>query len=245
MTIDGTNISIYGARQHHVEFGHHGISNDSEWIRSAILPHFSRNRIDFKEIGIDLIVKPTVSQSGMNPRTAIWENIGKLLAMLQDPVELALDGVSHRFKVILKSHKEAEVSIRRFHKLSLIFAGYEYGEEVTASGTGSVTVNNPGNILSPVLLTLTPGANASNIQITGICRNPHTGADEPVILETVTRNRVITLDGANGLFTEGDTSTLKADITIKSMPGIPGGQTTISSTQASMVMTARVLPLFM
>ena len=247
MTIDGTNITMYGARQHHVEFGHHEISNESEWIRSAILPHFSKNTIAFKEFSIDLIMKPLQAQSSLNPRIAIYKNIGNLLSTLLGPVDLVLDDIPNKFKAIMKSYKVAEVSARKFHKLTLSFNGYEYGTEVTATGTGSVTISNPGNILSPVLLTLTPGATASNVRISGICRNPHTGEDEPVVLGSVTKNKVITLDGANGLFTEGsgNAETLKADITIKSPPGILGGQNTITSTQASMAMTAKVLPLYM
>ncbi len=245
MTINGTDISTYGARQHHVEFGYHQIKNDSAWIRSAILPHFAKNYIDFKQISVDVMVKPKANQSAMHPRDAIHRNVSDLLAALLEPADLVLDNFSHTFKVILKSHKENEESMRRFHKITLDFIGYEYGAEVTASGTGSVTITNPGNILSPVLLTLTPAANASNVRITGVCPDPHTGADQAIILGTVTKNKVITLDGANGLFTEGNTSTLKPDITILSPPGIVGGQKTITCSASTMRMTAKVLPLYM
>lgn len=247
MTIDGIDVSTYGARQHHVEFGHHGISNESQWIRSAILPHFSKNMIDFKSIGIDLIVKPLQSQSALEPRIAIYQNIGSILSTLLGPVDLELDGVPHKFTAILKDHKFSEVAMRKWHKLSLTFDGYEYGTEVTATGTGSVTITNPGNILSPVLLTITPSATTTNVRITGLCRNPLTGEDEPVVLDSVTSGKVITLDGANGLFTEGtgNAKTLKGDITIKTMPGILGGQKTISCTQSGASLSATVLPLYM
>ena len=243
MTINGTNISTYGASQHHVEFGYHEISNDSAWIRSAILPHMGRNYIGFKTISVDVMVKPLQAQSAMHPRDAIHANISNLLASLLAPVDLVLDNHSHTFHVVLKSHKLNEVVPRRFQKLTLDFDGYEYGSQVEYTGTGSVVVSNPGNLISPLKLEITPAANTSSMTITGICPDPVTGEDTTVSLATAYANKVITLDGANGLFTED--GVLKPGITIAGPPGVKPGTTTITCNKSGAALKATILPLYM
>lgn len=245
MTIDGVNVSAYGAHQQHVEFGFHGISNDSAWIRSAILPHMSKNVIDFKKISVEVIVKPLASQASMHPRDAIRLNTSNLLASLLGPVDLVLDNFSHTFHVILTDHKTNELSMRRFHKVTLEFSGYEYGPQVSESGTNTVTINNPGNIISPLRLQITPAATASNVTITGACPDPVTGEDAVITIASVTANRKIVLDGANGIFWEGNQSTLKTGLTIAALPGVKPGSTTITCSQTGAALTATILPLYM
>lgn len=246
MTINQIDVSGFGARQHHVDFGHHSMSNDSAWVRAAILPHLSRNYINFKSISVDLIMKPLQSQSEMDPRDAIHQNVSDILAALIEPADIQLDMISHFFKVILTGHKVQEESPRRFHKLTLDFDGYEYGTEVSAEGTsGSVIISNPGNILSPVRLTITTPSAMQHVVINGACVDPRTGEDLPIVLETTKAGVPIVLDGANGLFTEG--GVLKGDINIKTPPGVTKGIHTIScaETAPGATIEARVLPLYM
>ena len=243
MTINGVEVSTFGARQSHITFGHHTYSNESAWIRSSPLPHLENNYIGFKSFEVDLIVKPIAGQQAENARDAINKNISDLLAELLQPAVLELDGFSHSFKGILKSHKVDEMSPRHWHKLTLEFDGYEYGTEITYSGTSSITIVNPGNILSPLLLEIMPTATVNNVTVTGICRNPHTGADMPVTMGKITQNKVIRLDGANGLFTED--GALKSNIDIRVPPAITGGTHTITCSAASASMVATVLPLYM
>ena len=245
MTINGTDISTYGARQHHVEFGYHGIKNDSAWIRSATLPHMARNYIDFKQFSVDVIVKPLVSQASMDQRDAIHTNVSKLLAALLDPVTITLTGFSHTFQAILTGHKEVEESMKRFHKITLEFSGYEYGSQVLATGTGSVTISNPGNIVSPLRLQITPSATATNVTITGACPSPITGADTTITIASVTSNKKIVLDGANGIFWEDTSSTLKKGLTIAALPAVKPGSTTIVCSQTGAALSATILPLYM
>ena len=245
MTINGTNISAYGAKQHHVEFGYHNISNDSAWIRSAILPHMAKNYIDFKQISVDVMVKPLAAQSAMHPRDAIHANVSKLLAALLGPATIVLDNFSHTFQVILTGHKEQEVAPRRFHKITLEFSGYEYGTQVVATGTGSVTISNPGNIVSPLRLEITPSANATNVTITGACPSPITGNGTTITIASVTASTKIVLDGANGIFWEGTSSTLKKGITIAALPAVSPGSNTIVCSQSGASLKATILPLYM
>lgn len=238
MTINGVNTKTrWSAVQHHIEVGHHEVNRDSQWIRSAILPHFGAGYIGFKPLDVDMLVY------GDN-REQIISKTSDLLAELQaDPAVLDLDDYAHNFRVVLKSYKVSEFAMRRVHKVSLSFIGYEYGTEILATGSGSVALTNPGNILSPAKLEITPSANRQNVTVQGLCRDPRTGEDLPVTLESVTQGVVITLDGANGLFKEG--GNLKADLDIKAMPGFVKGAATVSCSDSAAVMSLTCLPLYM
>ena len=236
MTINNVDVSTFSVKQHKVTIGHADPKNESEWVSAALLPHMSAGYIGFKTIDIQFIVKGA-------DRETIIANRSKLLAALMNPCTLALDGFTHKFKAVLKSHKENEVSMYRWHTVTATMLCYEYGTEVGATGTGSVSATNPGTIVSPVELKITPAANATNVTISGLCRNPRTGADMPVTLGTVTQSRVIILDGANGIFTEG--GSLKTDIDIQYPPCVAPGAVGIACSAPTAGLQLTILPLYM
>ena len=236
MTINGTDLSEYHARQHHVDFGYHAITNSATWVQAAVLPHFGVNYIDFKAISIEF----SVYGSG---RDDIHRHASDLLSALMDPCDLKLDGFSHMFRVMMQSHTAEEWAERRRHKITVKFVGYEYGEEQAASGMGNVTIKNPGNILSPLRVSITPSENADQIAVKGVCPNKQTGEDMPVLIEEVKSGVEIVLDGANGLFTAG--GTLLKNAVIRCPPAMYGGTKRIGCTQAGAKLSVSVLPLFM
>ena len=236
MTINDVDISTMGAVQHHVDIGHAEVKNGSTWVNAALLPHFENGYLGFKQIDIDFLVRGASREDIINKR-------GQLLSQFVAPVDLVLDGFTHRFKVAMKSHKEDEMIMRRTHKVSVSLLGYEYGTEVIATGTSRISTSNPGTLVSPVRLEITPNANASNVTITGLVRNPRTGADMPVQIGSMTKSKVITLDGANGLFTED--GALKPDIDIQHPPGVAPGAVTVTCSSPTAIMAMSILPLYM
>ena len=237
MTINGVNIgTYYGAKQHRMSVGHCDVKNNSAWISAALLPHFEPGYVGFKQIDMEFIVKGA-------SRDAIIANRSKLLAALMSDAVIVPDNYPRKFRTVMKSHKEEEVSQKRWHKVTVALIGYEYGTEVTVTGTSSVSATNPGTIVSPALLQITPTANKSNVIITGLCRNPRTGADMPVTLGTVKAQKVIVLDGANGLFTED--GSLKPDINIQYPPGVAPGLATVTCSDTSAALSLSILPLYM
>lgn len=236
MTINGVNISQYGAKQHHFNIGHCDTKNNSAWVNAAPLPHLEVSYVGFKQIDIDFIINGS-------SREEIISNRSKLLAALMGLSTITLDNYQHSFKAVMKSHKENEVVMRRFHKVSVSLIGYEYGTEIVRTGSGSISASNPGTIISPVLLRITPSSNRTNVTITGLCRNPRTGADLPVSMARMTANREIVLDGANGLFLDG--GYLKSDIDIKYPPAVAPGSVRIVCSDSTASLELSILPLYM
>ena len=236
MKINNVDISTFNAKQHKVSIGHADYKNSSEWISAAVLPHLEAGYIGFKQLDITFIVKGA-------DREAIILNRSKLLAALRDPCTLTLDGFTHKFRGFMKSHKITETAKDRFHAVGVTMTVYEYGDEVVATGIGSVSALNPGTLISPVELQITPVSTEADITITGLCRNPRTGADMPVLLETVTATHVIILDGANGVFTEA--GQLKPDIDIQYPPCVAPGTAEITCSAATAILQLTILPLYM
>ena len=239
MTINGINVSTYHAYQHSVEFNYNKVKQDSEWIRSAALPHFGSSYMDFKKFKVTLMVKGST-------RDGIHADVSKILGLFTGPAVIVLDNFSHTFKAVLADFTVQERSMKRFHKLILSFTGYEYGDEVTltpASAKKSFALTNPGTaFLSPLKLEFTPTSAISTLTLSGICKNPVTLLDEPVIIKSLASGDAVVLDGANGIFTIGGSPS--NNITIKSPPAVRSGAVTVTSS-ANIKPTITILPIYM
>lgn len=243
MLINGKNVMEYGrVKQWRVDIKPRKIEHDSEWPRGSPAPIFQTPFASFKEITITLMVYG----SG---REDILHRISDILADLTDVTELVLDGWEHGFRGVLEESdiKElSDISRHRFQQLELQFSGYEHGDEVaaTANGTGTLQITNPGNMVSPAILELTPTIGAASVKITGLCRDSNTGADLPVTVKNLTTGNKIILDGITGLITEN--SELKAgDVDMWELPTLPPGSNTITIDTEYVNIKVTVLPIYM
>lgn len=235
MKINNTDVSAFNAKQFNFQYEHNALTNDSEWPPGAVTPYLSKNSVGFAVFTVTLVVKGA-------GREEIRRNCSSILSLLTGPVDLTLDGFSQtKFRGILTGHTEEERSLRAYHLLRLTFNGYEYGEAVTVTGASSLTVNNPGNIISPGIVTITPRIGAASIQLTGICLDPVTGVDQPVTISTITNGKVIVLDGITGLITE-DGAAKEAEMW--TLPAFKSGSTTVTCNNSNMDIAVEVLPLY-
>ena len=239
MKINGIDIRKFGARQHRVTVGHQSFKFSNEWLTGDVLPFMGICTPGFKSVSITLVIKGKT-------RSAILEKRSELLGLFTGPVTIDLDKNAHHFCGVLKSHKETEVAKQRWHNLDLEFECYEYGDDISEDGTqttNNVTLDmiNPGTAASPCVVEITPGITASEITLTGICRNPVTGADMPVAIPDVTQNKKIVLDGITGLITE-DGSLKMVDMW--ELPALKPGKTTITCSNRLMAITVTVRPMF-
>lgn len=242
MLMNGKDITIYNAKQWRVDIGNCEMKNDSEWVRGSPIPFFAENKVGFKEFTVTLMVYG-------NGREAIQHNISNILADLLEPADMQLEGYTHRFFGILEKYNIKEHndhSRHRFQALELHFSGYEYRAEISASanGSSSVTVSNPGNIISPAIIELTPTLGAASITLTGICRDSESGADLPVAIKNLTTGSKIILNGITGLITENG-SLKAADVDMWALPTLIPGANTINFGTNKINAVARVLPLYM
>ena len=229
MTIGGWDISNADATQWNVTPGFSSISNDSEWAAGSPTPVLFANTIGFKTMTVTLLVR------GERDRDEILQKCSQILAHLLKPAEFVLDGFTHKFYGILNKHTLEEnplsipiVNYNRAAKLKLELHCYEYGSKVTTSVSKKTefTVNNAGNIITPVCVSVTPQAGAASTTITGLCRDANTGADLPITIKELETGKEVILDGNTGLFTQE--GAIKTDLDIWGLPTLLPGKNTIT-----------------
>lgn len=240
MKINDWDIVNADARQWNVTPGFHSVSNESKWTEGSPLPALLKNDIGFKSLKVVLLIKRD------GGRAAILARCSEILAHLLDPVDLTLDGFPHFFCGILTKHSHKENVLKRWHTLTLEFDGYEHGEEqeVTASGETSISMTNEGNIVTPMILTITPQIGLASVALTGVCRDPVNGDDLPVTVGELTTGNAVVIDGETGLMTQGEESKA-GDIEIWALPSLLPGENTITVDSDRVDLSIRYRPRYM
>ena len=224
MNINDISVATFNARQHRVSVGHLSLKNDSEWPAGNVLPYMGANRYGFKDISVDLIVRG-------EDREDIHLNCSAIIAALQNPAELQLDGYGHRFFAILQDAREEETVLNRWHTLKLSFEGYEYKAVSVTSSSPSISFDNPGNAVSPCDLIINnafASVGSSTLTINGLCRDSFTGAALPLTVSNVPRGcQIVRIEGTKGRIT---TTPSGAPVTIDmwAFPSLLPGENTIS-----------------
>ena len=216
MKINGEDIAKYEARQLNITIGNCEVSNESQWAEGSLLPLLQENTVGMKELKVVLVVK------GKDREEIIW-NKSRILSKLLEPAEIYLDHFSHFFRVILQKHSTEEVSMRRFHTLTLEFEGYEHGRGETAEFTGtSYRLKNPGSLKSPCSVTVTTQTAVESLTLTGF--------GEDIEIKNLKANQPVILDGINGLVTENGGSKID-DVELSQLPFLKSGQNVITVSQ--------------
>ncbi len=237
MKINGIDISEYSARQWNVMPEFSSLSNRSQWIEGAAAPLILKTGVGMKKIKVSVMLE------GEN-RDIIWSNARKLVAALLSPAEIQLDGFHNLYHAVLSNASSAELSLQKFHKATLEFIGYEYGEEITASGEGNrFYIENPGEIEAPAIIEITPLIGKTSLKIKGLVRDLYTQEDKPVIIKKLSQRKKIILDGEKGLFTEEGSNKME-DIDIWGLPTLRPGTNLIEVDQKDQEITVRFKPRY-
>lgn len=245
MKIDGWDISNAQAKQWNVTFGHNSVSNNSTWITGAFAPVILSNTVGFKNLKITLLVKGA-------GREDIIKNRSDILSRCLTPVKLQLDGYSHLFCGILTKFTPTEQGTKkRFHTLAMEFSSYEYAAQEdgtpysgSVSGNETLIIHNPGNLVTPAAVVITPKIGLASLKLTGLVRDPYTGEDLPVTVKNLTTGSKVTIDGETGLMTEGD-ALKSGDIETYGLPSLLPGANTISTDSQFVDVTINYFPRYM
>lgn len=241
MQINGIDISRWHARQWAVTIGNHAITNNSEWNRGSPDPFLIGGTIGFKTIKATLLIKDST-------REVMTMDRSNIVAALLEPADITLDGFAHKFRVVLSKDASFEETVNyrqdRWHKLTLELQGYEYGPEISVTGVSSLAVNNPGNIITPANLEITPAIGAASVIISGICRDPDSKNDYPITIRNLVKGKKVVIDGESGLVMQDDA--LKAgDTDFWESPVLFPGVNKITCDNSNMTMTVKFKPRFM
>ncbi len=241
MQINGIDISRWHARQWAVTIGNHAITNNSEWNRGSPDPFLISGTIGFKTIKVTLLIKDS-------SRDVMTLDRSNIVAALLEPADITLDGFTRKFRVVLSKDASFEETVNyrqdRWHKLTLELQGYEYGPELSATGANALSINNPGNIITPATLEITPVIGSASITVSGFCRDPDSKNDYPVTIRNLVAGKKVVIDGESGLVTQD--GVLKAgDVDFWEFPVLFPGVNTVTCNNSNMTMTVKFKPRFM
>ena len=221
MKIDGIDVSEYGVKQWNLMPEYSEISNESEWINGAAVPVMLKGTTGFKKMKVNVMIQGSDRQD-------IWQRAGAFIALLMAPREIQFDGFAHYFYMYLSNASQAETSLQRFHKATLELIGYEYGAQREYTTTArTLVVQNEGNILTPAVVEVVPVINLASVTLTGLVRNPNTGADKNIVISNLTNGKSIVIDGETGLVTESGANKF-ADVELWDLPTLLPGNNTIT-----------------
>ena len=239
MTIDGIDSLIeYGAEQWNVTPGFCSIKNESEWMAGAIQPLMLPGTVGLKKYKVSVMIRGSSRQE-------IWENGSRLVARLMKPSVIRLNDFDNNFMFVLSNASQAESSIRRWHKATLEFVGYEYGNEVSTTyiNTKSITMTNEGNMESPCILEIVPTLGKTQLAITGLVRDLFTGEDKPIKISGLTKDKAIMIDSDTGLITESGVNKFE-DVELYELPSLLPGENKITLNQSDINITIKYKPMY-
>lgn len=237
MLIGDWNINEANARQHRVTYGNSAVSNSSEWTKGSYAPVLLGNTIGFKTIKTVLIVK------GAN-REEILRNRSLIISKCLSPVVLTLDDYHHKFYAVLKKSDAEESAMNKWHLLTLEWNCYECGDRIvhTYEDEQKITIDNPGNITSPVIVSIIPKIGTAALTLTGLTRNDLLNDEYKLIVRNTEVGKEIILDGESGLIVEE--GNLKAgDVEIWELPSLKPGENTIT-VDSNVKLTISFLPRY-
>lgn len=222
MTVDGKNVKeVYGIEQWNVSPAYAAVSNESEWTAGAALPFMVEGTAGLKTIKVTVMVRGT-------SRDDIWKKAEAFVATLLRPCEIRLDGFEHRFYMYLKNATQTEISLNRHHKATLELTGYEHGDEVQISSAAkSIAVNNPGTLLTPAIVEITPVINLASLTITGLVRDRYTGTDKPIVISNLINGSKIIINGETGMATQGGVNKF-SEVSLWDLPTLEPGENTVT-----------------
>jgi len=245
MKVNGEDLSIFGkVKQWRVTKMERTLTSNTDWGRGSPLPMFGNIFASFKDLTITLMVYGS-------SRDDISNRISNIEAKLINKITIEFDDWSHKFTGIVTAmtrKEETDTSRHRFQTLELRVHGYEHGDLVAVSGNGvsSVTINNPGNVISPAIIELTPTAGRNELSVYGICFDGISGEELPIVVNNITAGNKVTLDGITGIFTEDKDGAVKlADVEIWERPTLKPGANVITLETNRMNTTVKVLPIYM
>ena len=119
MVINGISVDQYHARQHKVTYGYPERDMSCEWPTGGPNPTFYRNLPGFETVSIEIIVEGS-------SRNEIRSSIRRLLNLFDAPyVNVSLDGGGNILGT-LQNVRSQEISINKWHKLTLSLRGIVY-----------------------------------------------------------------------------------------------------------------------
>lgn len=238
MKINGTDSSLFQAKQLKYEIGHREINAQNEWPAGSEIPVMGVTRKGFKTVKVYMAVYG-------KGKEAVMQNRSNLIAAAADEVKLELDNYQNHFICILKSTDIKETMPRKYHEVTMKFEGYEQGEEISTpmNALTAMVLNVKGNDTTPCIVEITPTFALSSLSISGLSQSVY-GTPENVTIKNLTPGKTVIIDGETGTVTQ-DGKNKFSEVDMWEFPFLHPGKNTISCTSDKCNITIKYKPRYM
>lgn len=225
MKINGIDVEKFGAKQLTVNIQPAQDADGVEWIPGAAIPTPKKTTTTFATVEIVLLFR------GSDPGR-ITRQIGDALHLLKatEGADLELRGYRDNFKGWYVSSTIGKFERNKTHRrLTVNMKGYLHGTTIrkTFTGTQSTTIRRAGARPAPVILTVTPETDLTEIEIAGL-------TEDPITINNLTAGVPVIIDGRDGTAQEAGESKA-ADVDMWEAPTLTGTDVTVTWSAAAAV----------
>ena len=231
MTINGINISTFGAILLSKQITNHDVVQVYNWLDGASMPVFARNEQRFKDITLTFLIESS-------SESATEGSFSALVLALKDCVIL-FDELSKYFACHFDGKVEPKKLTAKAWLVEVDLKCHKtYLPEVviSANGVSSKSITSTGAIPSPCLITVTPTVAITEYTISGL-------SSISIKIKNLTANKAHVIDGYLFRYLKDGGNDI-ANYNAFEWPVLPVGTTNVDFSHTTANVTIQYYPLF-
>jgi phage-related protein len=198
MFLNNIDISNYKAQLLTKDIQTAEVTTYDDWLRNALNPLYMGKQEKYKQIKIQLYIKDTDDNAVLNDISNIIKEFEKCT--------IKFDDIDFYYDCLIVNKNHTRLAKGKYTLDVELKSGYAYKEAITETMTDvlSKTVNVPGNLPTPAVVTITVPTNESNVVLSGF-------GEDDITINNVQGNMPVIIDGEvctvteNGVNKFGDT----------------------------------------
>ena len=217
MKINDQDVRTYGARQLTVDFKPPEKTDEYEWPDLFLEPQRLQNTIKCGTCTVVLLLR------GKN-RQEIVRNADELLALLNGPADVVLDGYPGIYKAAACASDFERTIDRQAYRLTLELSGYMTGSPITTKATQGQAIHRMGTRPVPCDITIYTAEAVEELELSGM--------EAPITVHNLKAGDKITITGA-GYVLDAAKNNRFADVDLLAFPALLQTETVLTWTPAS------------
>ena len=196
--LNNIDISTYKAQLLTKDIQTAEVTTYDDWLRNSLNPLYMGKQEKYKQIKIQLYIKDTDDNAVLNAISNIIKELEKCT--------IKFDDIDFYYDCLIVNKNHTRLAKGKFTLDVELKSGYTYKEAITETIAGALskTINVPGNLPTPAIITVTVPSNGSDVVLSGF-------VEDDITINNVQGNSPVIIDGEectviqNGINKFGDT----------------------------------------
>lgn len=235
MLINNIDINTFGAVLSDKQIQSANININNNWSSKALDYIVTSKNVQFKSIKLTINFIASTEEEILN-------NISNFYALLQDRCTIKFDDIDFFYDCIYVSQGSSgdltKYTNDNYEAVINLLSGYSYKSAVTESIDNmlSNTINVPGNLPTPAIVTLTMPIDTVSTTITGL-------SDKPITINNLKSNIPVVINGEDITVLQGDINKFN-DCDIWNFPVLQPGNNIITVDNSNSTIQIQYKPRF-